>query len=115
MTQELWTLERSMQISPHPGEIAQSLCLQGLPHRLSSKESTCQCRRCEFYPWSRKIPEKEMATYSSTLAREISWTEESGGLQSMGSQKESNTTSQLNHTHIFHIHFDAGSSLESSV
>ena len=28
-----------------------------------------------------------MATHSSTLAWEIPWTEESGGLQSMGSQK----------------------------
>ena len=29
--------------------------------------------------------EKEMATHSSTLAWRIPWTEESGGLQSMGS------------------------------
>ena len=28
--------------------------------------------------------EKEMATHSSTLAWKIPWTEESGGLQSMG-------------------------------
>ena len=31
--------------------------------------------------------EKEMATHSSTLAWEIPWTEEPGGLQSMGSQR----------------------------
>ena len=31
--------------------------------------------------------EKEMATYSSILAWGIPWTEESGGLQSMGSQR----------------------------
>ena len=31
--------------------------------------------------------EKEMATHSSILAWEIPWTEELGGLQSMGSQK----------------------------
>ena len=31
--------------------------------------------------------EKEMATHSSILAWRISWTEEPGGLQSMGSQK----------------------------
>ena len=31
--------------------------------------------------------EKEMATHSSMLAWEIPWTEEPGGLQSMGSQK----------------------------
>ena len=31
--------------------------------------------------------EKEMATHSSILAWEIPWTEEPGGLQSMGSQR----------------------------
>ena len=31
--------------------------------------------------------EKEMATHSSTIAWEIPWTEEPGGLQSTGSQK----------------------------
>ena len=36
--------------------------------------------------------EKEMTTYSSTLA----WEEESGGLPSLGSQ-ESDTTEQLNY------------------
>ena len=33
--------------------------------------------------------EKEMATHSSILAWEIPWTEKPGGLQSTGSQKES--------------------------
>ena len=32
--------------------------------------------------------EDEMATYSSILAREIPWTEKSGGLQSMGSKSQ---------------------------
>ena len=31
--------------------------------------------------------EEEMATHSSILAQEIPWTEESGKLQSMGSQR----------------------------
>jgi len=31
--------------------------------------------------------EKEVATHSSTLAGKIPWTEESGGLPSMGSQR----------------------------
>ena len=35
--------------------------------------------------------EEEMATHSSVLAWEISWTEEPGGLQSRG-HKESDTT-----------------------
>ena len=36
--------------------------------------------------------EEEMATHSSMLAWEIPWTEKPGGLQSMGSQKESDRT-----------------------
>ena len=35
--------------------------------------------------------EKEVATHSNIFARKIPWTEEPGGLQSMGSQ-ESDTT-----------------------
>ena len=39
-------------------------------------------------PLGREDPrEKEMATHSSTLAWKILWTEEPGGLQSMGSQR----------------------------
>ena len=41
-----------------------------------------------FHPWVQKIPlEKEMAIHSSVLTWEISWTEEPGRLQSMGSQR----------------------------
>ena len=43
-------------------------------------------------PWFRSLgqedlPEKEMEVHSSNLAWEITWTEEPGGLQSMGSQR----------------------------
>ena len=38
--------------------------------------------------------EKEMATHSSILAWRIPWTEEPGGLQSVG-RKESDTTKRL--------------------
>ena len=34
-----------------------------------------------------RSPEEEIATHSSNLARKILWTEESGGLQSMGLQR----------------------------
>ena len=38
-------------------------------------------------PWDREDPlEKEMTTHTSILAWETPWTEEPGGLQSMGSQ-----------------------------
>ena len=36
--------------------------------------------------WGRS-PEEEMATHSSLLAWRIPWTEEPGGLQSVGSQR----------------------------
>ena len=39
--------------------------------------------------------EEEMANHSTILAWEIPWTEEPGGLQSVG-YKESDTTEQLN-------------------
>ena len=46
--------------------------------------------------------EKEMATHSSILAWEISWTEELGGLYSMGSQDLDMTevTQQQQHPHF---------------
>ena len=37
--------------------------------------------------WQDMKLEKEMATHSNILALEIPWTEEPGGLQSVGSQK----------------------------
>ena len=41
-----------------------------------------------FDPLGQEDPlEEEMATHSSVLAWRIPWTEEPGGLQSMGSQK----------------------------
>ena len=44
--------------------------------------------------------EEGKGTHSSILAWEIPWTEEPGRLQSMGSQKESDTTEQLNNNSI---------------
>ena len=55
----------------------------------SGKELTCQCRRHNrrtFYPWEDRL-EEEMATQFSLLAWRILWTEEPGGLQSIGSQR----------------------------
>ena len=67
----------------------------------------------DFYPWVRKITlEQEMATHSSVLAWEISWTEEPGGLQSMGC-KESDTHTDwaraCTHTHTHTASFSASS------
>ena len=48
-----------------------------------------------FPSWEDTL-EKGMATHSGILAWRIPWTEETGGLQSMGSQ-EWDTTQRLNH------------------
>ena len=57
-----------------------------LPRGLSGKESVCNERR--FPSLGQEDPlEKEMAAQSSILAWKIPWTEESGGLQSRGSQR----------------------------
>ena len=40
------------------------------------------------WPWGQEDPlEKEMVVHSSTLAWKTPWSEEPGGLQSMGSQR----------------------------
>ena len=50
-------------------------------------------------PGLRRSPEEEMATHSSNLARKILWTEESGGLESMGLQSRTCLNTNT-HTHI---------------
>ena len=50
--------------------------------------------------------EKEMATHSSTLAWKIPWTEEPGGLQSMGSQRVGHNGATS--PHLFHFNMFSG-------
>ena len=72
---------------------------------LSGKGSACQCKRRGFDPWVRKMPlQEEMAAHSSIFAWRIPWTEEPGGLQSMGSQRVGhNWATECVHTHT-HTH-----------
>ena len=49
-----------------------------IPPQVTSASGLCQ--------YLASLPEKAMAPHSSTLAWKIPWTEESGGLQSMGPQ-----------------------------
>ena len=61
--------------------------IQGFPCSSVSKESACSAGDPgSILGWEDPL-EKEMATHSSILAWKISWTEESGGLQSMGLQR----------------------------
>ena len=57
--------------------------LRGLPGGSEAKASTCNVGNLGLIP----PLEKEMAIHSSILAWEIPWTEEPGGLQSMGSKR----------------------------
>ena len=77
----------------------------GIPWWLSGKESACQCRgcrRCGFdsWMWADSL-EKATVTHSSTLAWEIPWTEEPGGLQSM--ELELDMTDQLNNNYVHYF------------
>ena len=56
--------------------------------------------------------EKEMATHSSILAWRIPWTEELGGLRSMG-HKESDTTERLHFTSLHFRHINIGEVIEN--
>ena len=57
---------------------------------------------------------EEIATHSSVLSWKILWTEEPGGLQSIGLQ-ESHTTQQLNHHHDEINLFQAKRHLQTSL
>ena len=64
-----------------------SLTSQGFSGWLSGKNPSA-VQEMQLQSLGHEDPlEKEMATHSSILAWEIPWTEEPGGLQSMGSQK----------------------------
>ena len=61
-----------------------------LPGGASGKKPACQCwilKQRGFDPWVGKTLEEGMANHFSILAWRISWTEEPGGLQSMGLQR----------------------------
>ena len=64
----------------------QYICV-GFPGSSVVKNPPANARDAGSIPGMGRPLEKEMATHSSILAWEISWTEEPGGLQSTGSQK----------------------------
>ena len=67
-----------------------SVMYLGILRWLNGKESACKAGAVGalgFIPGSERSLEEGMTTHSSILAWEIPWTEEPGGLQSMGSQR----------------------------
>ena len=67
-------------------KIACCISSMGCSLWLSGQESTCNAGDPGLIPGLGNPLEKGMATHSSILTWEISWTEEPSGLQSMGSQ-----------------------------
>ena len=78
---------------------------QGSPGSASAGDSS---RRPISLGWEEPL-EKEMATHSSILVWRIPWTEEPGGLQSMGSQRVRHDSAS-EHTHT-QCHRDAEQAL----
>ena len=65
--------------------------IQGFPGGLNDKESTCNAGDLGSVPGLGRFPGGGHGNHSSILDWKIPWTEEAGGLQSMGS-KEQDTT-----------------------
>ena len=67
--------------------LKECLVSMGFPAGLDSKESACNVGDLGSIPGQEDPLEKEMATHFSILAWKIPWSEEPGGLQSMGLQR----------------------------
>ena len=59
----------------------------GFPGGSDGKESVCNAGDMGSIPGSGRSPGEETGNPPSILAWKISWTDETGGLQSMGSQR----------------------------
>ena len=94
-------------------DLRQSQCLLSVIEWIRKFHSLDQCQRDDWVSesslntlkntYTSRWLEKEMATHSSVLAWKIPWTEEPGGLQSIGSQRIGHdlaTKQQQKHIHI---------------
>ena len=71
---------------------------QGFPGGASGQEPACQCRRPERCKLGRSL-EEGTVTHSRILAWRVPWTEEPGGLQSIGLQSQTRLRRLSTHTH----------------
>ena len=97
----------------HYGSCIMLMLFSRFPGGTSSKESTCQCRRCRrlgFSPWAGRSSGVESGyLITSILAWKITWMEEPDSLQTMGSQRvgatltteQLSTAQSLNHVWLF--------------
>ena len=83
-----------------------NIIFSSFPDGLAGKESTCKARATgDIYSilGRKDFLEKEMATHSNILAREIPWREEPGGLYSPWGHKESEWLSTWHKTNVIII------------
>ena len=95
-SREGWSVQQNpLPPEPHPGSYKITVLLNisafwGFPGGASGKESACKCRRQEVQVqslgWEDPLAEV-MATHFGILSWRIPWTEEPGGLQSIGLQR----------------------------
>ena len=81
----MWTAARASD--PILRSLQQLTMPPGFPDGSDGKESTCNAGVLSSIPGLGRPPGEGMATHSSIVAWRIPWTEESGRLQSIGSQK----------------------------
>ena len=77
----------------------------GFPWGPAGKESACNVEVLGSIPGLGRSLEKGMTTYSSILAWKIPWTEEPGGLQSMGLQRVGHDWATNTHTYTVLSHY----------
>ena len=94
--QPVWMEELFLSVVPTATRSGSVLLAAGLRHVPNAvgfpggsvrKESACNVEELGLIPRLGRSLEKGMATHSSILAWKIPWTEEPGGLQSMGSPR----------------------------
>ena len=96
-----WPLFPRMSIGKDV-HLSYSVFLKNPPaEKKKKKESACQCKRRGFDPWVGKIPWKRAWQPIPVFLPRIPWTEETGRLQSMGSQRLGHDRSNLACVHVF--------------
>ena len=88
-----------------PQDLPDHNCLPSITIRdFPGKESASQAGDTDSIPGSGRSLEKEVANHSSILAWKTPWTEEPGGLQSMGSQRVRHdlATKSKTSSHLWH-------------
>ena len=97
-------LLQSLFIKPHHHHHPQPVLNLGS----DDKESAGNAGDLGLIPGSGRSPRECMATHSSILAWRVPWTEKPGGLQSLGFNKELDTTERLTHFNPnFHLSFSS--------